>query len=104
MERAAKTRKDWITGYGDDTEAIAWLRRSIEANRNYSSAHFHLAAALALLGALDEARVATQAGFALPDFSIRRYRLYYSSSDNPTFLAGRERISVGLRIAGVPED
>ena len=90
--------------HGDDTEAIAWLRRSIEANRNYSSAHFHLAAALALLGALDEARVATQAGFALdPDFSIRRYRLYYSSSDNPTFLAGRERISVGLRIAGVPE-
>jgi len=90
--------------HGDDTEAVAWLRRSIEANRNYSSAHFHLAAALALLGALDEARVATQAGFALdPDFSIRRYRLYYSSSDNPTFLAGRERISVGLRIAGVPD-
>jgi len=90
--------------HGDDTEAVAWLRRSIEANRNYSSAHFHLAAALALLGALDEARVATQAGFALdPDFSIRRYRLFYSSSDNPTFLAGRERISVGLRIAGVPD-
>ena len=33
----------------------------------------------------------------------RRYRLFYSSSDNPTFLAGRERISVGLRIAGVPD-
>ena len=34
-----------------DAEAVAWLRRSIEANRNYPIAHFYLAAALALLGA-----------------------------------------------------
>ena len=89
---------------GDDTEAVGWYRRSIEANRNYSIAHFHLAAALALLGALDEARVSTQAGFALdPDFSMRRYRLFYSSSDNPTFLAERERVYEGMRMAGVPE-
>ena len=58
-----------------DAEAVAWLRRSIEANRNYSIAHFHLAAALALLGALDEARAAAQAGLALdPAFTIRRFR------------------------------
>src|SRR5262249_40889405 len=43
-----------------DTEAVAWLRRSIDANRNFPLAHFHLAAALALLGSLDEARAAAQ--------------------------------------------
>jgi tetratricopeptide (TPR) repeat protein len=58
-----------------DTEAVAWLRRGLEANRNYSLAHFHLAAALALLGELDEARAAVQAGLALdPNFTIRRLR------------------------------
>ena len=36
-----------------DAEAVAWFRRSLEANRNYPIAHFGLAAALALLGSLD---------------------------------------------------
>ena len=35
---------------GRDAEAVAWLRRCVEANRNYPLAHFYLAAALALLG------------------------------------------------------
>src|SRR5262249_15444822 len=34
---------------GADAEALVWLRRGIDANRNYSIAHFHLAAALARL-------------------------------------------------------
>ena len=60
---------------GADAEAVAWLRRSIEANRNFPLAHFYLAAALALLGALDEARAAAKAGLALdPSFTIRRFR------------------------------
>jgi TolB-like protein/Tfp pilus assembly protein PilF len=89
---------------GADAEAVAWLRRSVEANRNYSIAHFHLASGLALLGALDEARAAVQAGLTLdPGFNIRRYRLFSSPSENPAFLAGRERVCVGLRIAGLPE-
>jgi TolB-like protein/Tfp pilus assembly protein PilF len=33
---------------GADAEAVGWLRRSIEANRNFSLAHFALAAALGL--------------------------------------------------------
>jgi tetratricopeptide (TPR) repeat protein len=87
-----------------DTEAVAWLRRGIEANRNYPLAHFHLAAALTLLGELDEARAAVQAGLALdPGFTIRRLRAASAWSDNPTFLAGRERQCEGLRLAGVPE-
>ena len=88
---------------GADAEAVAWLRRSIEANRNYPLAHFYLAAALALLGRLDEARAAAQAGLALdPSFTIRRFRANVPS-DNPTYLAGRERIYEGMRMAGVPE-
>ena len=35
---------------GAVAEAADWFRRSYEANRNLSIAHFHLAAALALFG------------------------------------------------------
>jgi TolB-like protein len=88
---------------GADAEAIVWLRRSLEANRNYPGAHFNLAAALALVGELDEARAAAQAGLALnPSFSIRRYRTN-TPSNHPVYLAGRERVYEGLRMAGVPE-
>jgi TolB-like protein/class 3 adenylate cyclase/Tfp pilus assembly protein PilF len=87
-----------------DTEAVVWLRRSIEANRNFPLAHFHLAAALALVGSLDEARAAAQVGLALdPGFTIRRYQRHIVASDNPTFVAKREQIYQGMRLAGVPE-
>jgi TolB-like protein len=89
--------------HGADAEGVVWLRRSIEANRNFPITHFHLATALAQLGALDEARAAVQAGLALqPDFTIRRYRIG-ALSDNPNYLAGRERSYQGMRLAGVPE-
>ena len=88
-----------------DTEAIAWLRRSVEANRNYSLQYFNLAAVLARLGEIEEARATAQAGLALdPTFSIRRYRTSNAWSDNPAFLAGRERQCEGMRLAGVPEE
>jgi tetratricopeptide (TPR) repeat protein len=84
-------------------EAADWLRRSIEANRTYPLTHFVLAAALALLGSLDEARAAANAGLALdPSFTIRRYR-DGSYSDNPTYLAERERVYQGMLRAGLPE-
>jgi len=89
--------------HGDDPEAIAWLRRSIEANRNFPIAHFHLAAALALLGLLDEARVVAKTGLTLdPGFTIRRCRAG-ALSDHPNYLAGRERSYEGMRMAEVPE-
>jgi len=88
---------------GADDEALVWLRASIEANRNFPLAHFHLAEALALLGELDEARTAAQAGLALqPGFTLRRYR-ENALTDSPAYLAGRERSCVGMRLAGVPE-
>jgi tetratricopeptide (TPR) repeat protein len=64
-------------------QAVAWSRRSIEANRNFPPAHFMLSAALAQLGRLDEARSAVKAGLALnPTFSI---------SSRPLLLDGTER-------------
>ena len=44
-----------------DADALAWFRRGLEANRNIPNAHFLLAAALALLGELEQARAAAQA-------------------------------------------
>ena len=41
---------------GADAEAVTWLRRSIDAQRNLPFTHFNLAAALAHLGRLDEGR------------------------------------------------
>jgi TolB-like protein/class 3 adenylate cyclase/Flp pilus assembly protein TadD len=88
---------------GADAEAVAGLRRSIEANRSYPLVHFILAATLALLGELEQARATAQAGLTLdPTFTIRRYRVN-SPSDNPTFLAARQRLYEGMRMAGVPE-
>jgi TolB-like protein/class 3 adenylate cyclase/tetratricopeptide (TPR) repeat protein len=88
---------------GSDVEAVSWLRRSTEANRNFPLAHLLLAAALGLSGALDEARTAARTGLALNSgFTIRRL-LAAQQSDNPAYLAGLERICEGLRLAGVPE-
>jgi tetratricopeptide (TPR) repeat protein len=86
---------------GADEKAVAWYRRSIESNGNFSLSHLYLAAALAHLGRLDEARAEVQAGLALdPKFTLRRYRAG-ASSDNPTYLAQRERFIDGMRKAGV---
>jgi TolB-like protein/class 3 adenylate cyclase len=88
---------------GADPEAIDWFHRSIEVNRNYPLAYFALAAALALLGSLDQAKAAAKAGLTLfPSFTVRHYR-GGASSDNPVYLAVRERIYQGMRLAGVPE-
>ena len=67
---------------GDDAEAAAWLRRSIEANRNFSTAHFHLAAALTLLGALDEAGLGHAGWFGA--------RSRFQSPQLPFFLTERQ--------------
>ncbi len=97
-----------VAGYAklllsSDEEAVALLRRAIETNRNYSLAHFWLAAALAHLGRFNEARAATQAGLALnPTYTISRARAG-TASDNPTYLAQREHSFDGCRKAGVPE-
>ena len=60
-------------------------------------------AALARLGLLPEAYYEARTGLAInPTFSIPRFRAS-TASDNPTAVAGRERIIDGLRKAGVSE-
>jgi tetratricopeptide (TPR) repeat protein len=94
------TSKLWC---GLNAEAVAWYRRSMEANRSHPFTYFLLAAALAHLGELDDARATAQAGLALhPIFTIRLLRSHYACN-HPAYLAGRERTYEGLRMAGVPE-
>jgi hypothetical protein len=63
-----------------------------------------MAAGLARLERLLEARSEARAGLAInPTFSVSRYRADVSS-DNPNTVAGRDRVIDGLRKAGVPEE
>ena len=88
---------------GKDEEAVPQLRHAIEINRNFQTAHFYLAVALAGLGRLDEARIAAKDGLAMdPTFTIRRYRRD-APSDNPVFLAARQRIYEMMRRVGLLE-
>jgi TolB-like protein/class 3 adenylate cyclase/Flp pilus assembly protein TadD len=85
---------------GVDEAAVAWLSRSVEANRNFPLPQFLLASALAHLGRQEAARTAVRAGLALdPTFTIRRARLFLTSvSESQT-----ERIFDGMHKVGVPE-
>jgi TolB-like protein/class 3 adenylate cyclase len=79
-------------------EAVAWLRRSVEANRNFPMAHFYLAAALILTGAQEQAEAEVRAGLALdPAFTVSRI---LTPIFHETF---RNRMIEALRKAGVPE-
>jgi tetratricopeptide (TPR) repeat protein len=74
---------------GADEEAVTWYHRAIQLDRNYWIVDFNLAATLAELGQLDEARAEAQAGLALePKFTLRRYRAG-AATDNPVFLKRR---------------
>ena len=102
MLAVAGYAKDYLGRY---EEAVAWQRRSIDANPNFPTSHFHLAIALAHLGRLEEARAAARAGFALaPHFTIATYLAANKFSDSPAHLAWRERQADGLRKAGLPEE
>jgi len=88
-----------------ETEALNWLRRGLEANRNYSIAYFYVAAALGWRGELDRARAVVQAGLALnPTFTTARWSASIKArSENPTYITSCERFIEGMRLAGVPE-
>ncbi len=89
---------------GEFADAALWFRRSIDVNHNNLFAYFNLAACLAHLGRIDEARREAEAGLAVaPNFTIRRFRAA-AESDNAAYLVQRERIIEGMRLAGVPEE
>jgi hypothetical protein len=59
---------------------------------------------LALLGRVAEASEACATGLRLmPGYNISRFRAE-SISDNPVYLAQREKVLEGMRKAGVPEE
>jgi TolB-like protein/class 3 adenylate cyclase/Flp pilus assembly protein TadD len=88
---------------GKDEEAVELFRRSVDASRNYPLNHFYNAAALALLGRQSEAEAEVKAGLAMaPGFTLSRFR-GGAESDNPAYLVQRERVTEGMRKAGVPE-
>ena len=57
---------------GCDEEAVVWLNRSIQLNPNTPVFHFMLAAALAHLGRIEDAREAARAGLELDPASPAR--------------------------------
>jgi TolB-like protein/class 3 adenylate cyclase len=88
---------------GEYEAAVAWLRKSIDANRNNPWAYFLLAACLAHLGLLDEARGEVTVGLAVnPKFTIRRF-LAARESDNSVYVIQFTRLAEDMRLAGVPE-
>jgi tetratricopeptide (TPR) repeat protein len=89
---------------GEFEQALLWLRKSIDANRNFPWNFFLLASCLAHLDRLDEARKEVKAGLALdPDFTVSRYRSVIES-DSPVYVAHRERLAEGFRRAGLSEE
>jgi TolB-like protein/Tfp pilus assembly protein PilF len=97
-----------IVGYAKNSlsryeEAIAWLREGLSRNSKFAMAHFHLGSALAHLGRMEEARAAAAAGLAVdPTFNLASFRAA-QLTDDPYYLAWRERVIEGMRMAGVPE-
>jgi tetratricopeptide (TPR) repeat protein len=84
-------------------KAAELLQKAVELHPNHNLNHFFLAAALALLSRDAEAAEACATGQRLdPTFSVAKFR-ELAPSNNPVFLALRERVYDGMRKAGVPE-
>jgi tetratricopeptide (TPR) repeat protein len=85
-------------------QAVDRLRSSVELNPNCGWAQLALAVALSLAGRDQEASgVAAVARRVASGFTIAKHRRM-AMSDNPIYLAQRERFCAGLRRIGVPED
>jgi adenylate cyclase len=93
-----------ITLHRDD-QAVDLIRRGLAA-APASTARVWLAAALALAGHDEEARETLKEYLAAPDARPKTIAAFKKNinSNNPTYLATRERIYEGLRKAGMPED
>jgi TolB-like protein/Flp pilus assembly protein TadD len=88
-----------------DEAAVYWFKRAIETNPNVAAfVHVYLAAALAHLGRIEEARASIQTGLAIdPNFTLSHFHAS-TPTDNSTCLAQRARIGEGMRKAGLPDE
>ena len=88
---------------GQMVRGVESLRKSVEIYPNWPHAQFALAGGLALAGQLAEAaEVCVVARRLAHNFTIAKFRTE-AMSDNPVYLAQREHLCQGLRLAGVPE-
>lgn len=92
---------------GREGNGAEHLRRSVgpRAIATNDVRALELAAALALNGQVDDARlVAGEVRRRWPEASVRWFRLRARHSWNATYLAQRERIYQGLALAGLPDE
>jgi adenylate cyclase len=89
-----------------DDRAIACLRQAVANNPQFSTPLANLAALLALSGQDVEARETMKRYLALRGTRIRTVAQWRAMaySDDPVYLAFRERIMEGQRKAGMPEE
>jgi TolB-like protein len=89
---------------GQDDAAVACLRHAVANNSEFPAATGYLVAALALAGNLAEAREQLARYFSLPDANLKTVAGWrgMAYSQNPEYLALRERIYAGLETAGMP--
>jgi TolB-like protein/Tfp pilus assembly protein PilF len=94
-----------VTLHRDD-QAVNWLRRSLAVNDKSTSVHIFLAGALGLIGHDAEAREELQRYLAMPEARVKTIAALklQRNSNNPSYLATRERFYEGLRKAGMPEE
>jgi tetratricopeptide (TPR) repeat protein len=92
---------------GRDEEAIHSLTSSLDANPKYLTSHAFLAATYALLDRPDQARAALATYLQrYPDARISTFRRLSPvpfALTSPKYRQQHERISEGLRKAGMPE-
>jgi predicted Zn-dependent protease len=88
---------------GRDEEAVSWLTRAVDTGTPVALHQAYLASALALV----EREQAASEALALfreakPAATIARLRAAAYSTE-PDFVAQRERLYTGLRLAGLPD-
>ena len=87
---------------GDDAEGLRWVRSAAETNSQVYPLYLYYTGVAGLVGA-DEAKASLDTMRRLrPDASLARVRAE-TPSDNPRYLALRDRILDGLKRAGLPE-
>ncbi len=88
---------------GDDTLAIEAARQGIADNRDHPHNYAVLAAALAHLGRMDEAKAALREFQRVqPGMTVARYR-QFTTSNEPAAMKTAARLITGLAKAGLPE-
>ena len=93
---------------GQDAEAVEALRLAVHSNPHFGAGRAYLAAAEALAGNIEAAKLhLSKLGELDPGLTVRRFAEERASvpldAVSAAYLRGNERIWEGLRRAGMPE-